>query len=134
MMGGDEKKVKNKTQVNKPQQTFSSNKDTWDKVTHKGFTDLQYNISEKDKSNNIWPGGYKSGKTTAKLVAIKTGGWDKEMQRSLEDVEDEHLKGNLRKDFYQGYKDVMSKGDIKTKAHQKWEADNYKHRFVKSKY
>ena len=126
MMGGDEKKVKNKIQVNK-------NQDTWDRVTHKGFTDFQYEISKKDKDSKSWNSDYSSGKTTAKIVAIKTGGWDKEMQRSLEDVESKHLKGTFSKNFYQGYKDVMSKGGIKTKANQNWEATNYKNRFVLSK-
>ena len=126
MMGGDEKKVKNKIQVNK-------NKDALDKLTHKGFTDFQYGVSKKNKEDTSIFGSYNSGQTTAKIVAMKTGGWGKEMQRSLEDVESKHLKGSVSKNFYQGYKDVMSKTGIKTKAHQNWEATNYKNRFVLSK-
>ena len=95
MMGGDEKKVENKTQV-------INNKDTWDRVTHKGFTDFQYKETRRIKVVNL--GIMIIVKTTAKIVAIKTGGWDKEMQRSLEDVESKHLKGNFSKNFYQGYK------------------------------
>ena len=104
------KKANGNPNKNKKSKAQKYNQDSWDRLTHKGWTDFQYGISKKQKEDKSIFSGYNSGQTTAKLVAMKTGAWKKEMTRSLEMVEKEHLKGKVSKNFYQGYKDVMNRG------------------------
>ena len=136
MMGGDEKYSKEQQKNEKSLQSNeikTFNKKTWDRATHKGFTDFQYAVPENKKNDKSLFSGYNNGKTTAKLIALKTGGSDKEMTRGLEKIESAHLKNKVSKNFYQGAKDVFSKGDIKTKAHKDWEEKNNHNNFVSSR-